>query len=40
MNKEKSTKLYDTPQVEIVELYPEGVLCASGEVADQDDMNI
>ena len=27
----KSTKHYEAPQVEIIEIKPQGILCASGE---------
>ena len=29
----KTTKRYETPQAEIIEIKPQGILCASGGVA-------
>ena len=29
----KTTKCYDAPQVEVIEIEPQGLLCASGGVA-------
>lgn len=32
-------RLYETPEVEVMELVSEGVLCASGAFEDYDELN-
>ena len=35
----KREELYDSPQMEVLELHTEGVLCASGDDIDVPDFN-
>lgn len=35
----KQNKLYVAPKMEVIEIEPQGILCASGDVAEPTDFN-